>query len=296
MKVIRANTAGFCMGVSLALYKLDREIEQLATDSQDSSPNDVEHDSYIATYGPIIHNPQVLKKYEDMGVRCIHDIHNASANGRIVIRAHGIPQEEEQRLHACGAYVIDATCPKVKRAQLGIDEQRRTGRTLLLFGEASHPEVLGLLSYAGAGAIVFSDEESFEKIELSQESLYFLAAQTTQDRAAFERIKVRLQERLGHTVPTLETICDATRLRQEEAIAIAQQVDAMVVIGGFNSGNTRRLAAVAEDQGVFTVHVETTEQLPLEKLRTCKTIGLTAGASTPKDLIDTAEQLLASLS
>lgn len=316
MKVIRARTAGFCMGVSLALRKLDREIERAermreeedaarnsdvatSTAAEATKQNGAKTKSSpctrIATFGPIIHNPQVLEAYAGLGVRCLRSVEEATEGFRVVIRAHGIPQEQERALRELRADVVDATCPKVKKAQLGIDEQRRSGRTLLLFGEADHPEVRGLLSYAGDKARVFGSLQELETFELDPDTDYFLAAQTTQDRAAFEIIRQRLQERLGHHVPVLETICDATRLRQEEAIAIARRVDAMVVVGGFDSGNTRRLADVAAAQGVFTVHVENEKQLPVERLQQCATIGLTAGASTPKSIIDAAERFLESL-
>lgn len=280
------------MGVSLALRKLDREL------TDERSIGNATLQPHIATYGPIIHNPQVLEDYAARGVQCFNKTEEVTAKHRIIIRAHGIPQEVEHDIRNRGAYIIDATCPKVKKAQLGIDEQRRSGRTLLLFGEAEHPEVLGLLSYAGHGAIVFGDENELETLPLSNKTDYFLAAQTTQDRAAFERIKEQLYRRLGRAIPVLETICDATRLRQDEAVNIAQRVDAMLVVGGFTSGNTRRLADVAAAQGATTVHVENKAQLTpaqIEIFTQAQTIGLTAGASTPKYIIDAAEDFLLGL-
>lgn len=285
MKVIRAKTAGFCMGVSLALRKLDKEV--------DKGIHDATH--RLATFGPIIHNPQVLAAYEGLGVRCLRDTHGAAPGDRIIIRAHGVPQQIEADLKSTGAEIIDATCPKVKTAQLGIDKQRANGGTLLLFGEEDHPEVRGLLSYAGDDARVFGSLQELQELPLNDDTPYFLAAQTTQDRVAFADIIAWLQQRLGHEVPVLETICDATRRRQEEALAIASKVDAMVVVGGFDSGNTRRLADVARSLGVFTVHVETPEQLPADELQKKSVVGLTAGASTPKSLIDAVQVFLESL-
>ena len=272
MKIIRARTAGFCMGVSLALRKLDREV--------------TENNAPIATLGPIIHNPQVMAHYEERGVRCLRDTAQVVPGQRVVIRAHGIPVAEE---------AVDATCPKVKRAQLGIAEERGRGGTLLLFGEADHPEVRGLLSYAGEGAMVFGSLDELKGLALHDDTDYFLAAQTTQDRAAFEDVVAWLRQRLGREIPVLQTICDATRKRQQEAVDIARRVQAMVVVGGFDSGNTRRLADVARAQGVFTVHVETVDQLPVDELRKKSVIGLTAGASTPKSLIDAVQRFLESL-
>lgn len=281
MKIIRARTAGFCMGVSLALRKLDWEV--------------AESDKPIATLGPIIHNPQVMAHYEGRGVRCLRDTAQVAPGQRVVIRAHGIPVAEEAALKATGASVVDATCPKVKRAQLGIAEERGRGRVLLLFGEADHPEVRGLLSYAGEGGRVFGSLAELQGVSLCDGTEYFLAAQTTQDRVAFEGVVAWLRQRLGREVPVLQTICDATRKRQEEAVDIARRVEAMVVVGGFDSGNTRRLADVARAQGVFTVHVETADQLPAAELRKKARVGLTAGASTPKSLIDAVQRFLESL-
>lgn len=291
MNVIRARTAGFCMGVSLALRKLDREVDR-ATEATGAP---AAGRCRIATFGPIIHNPQVLEAYAGMGVRCLREVGEVEAGDHVVIRAHGVPQDQERALRARDALVVDATCPKVKKAQLGIEQQRHMGRTLLLFGEVDHPEVRGLLSYAGEGALVFGSVEELDDLPLCPETDYFLAAQTTQDRSAFESVREWLRTRLGHEVPVLETICDATRLRQQEAIDIARRVDAMVVVGGFDSGNTRRLADVAAAQGVFTVHVEHHDQLPVERLRGCGIIGLTAGASTPKSIIDATQRFLESL-
>lgn len=281
MKVVLAKTAGFCMGVGLALKKLDREVDN--------------NDGPIATLGPIIHNPQVLKEYEKLGVQCYADPAEAKSGQRVVIRAHGVPEQIEQRLAATGVDLVDATCPKVKRAQLGIARQSATGRTLLLFGEHDHPEVKGLLSYAGEGAVVFGTLEELKALDLDDSRHYFLAAQTTQDKHAFVSVVEWVRERFGHDVPVLETICDATRERQDEAIAIARSVDVMVVVGGFSSGNTRRLAEVAQAQGVPTYHVETPDQLPLDELRKHTVAGLTAGASTPKSIIDETQNLLKSL-
>ncbi len=281
MKVRRATTAGFCMGVSLALRKLDSELER--------------DDSAIVTLGPIIHNPQVLEHYATRGVRCVKDAEEARADDRVIIRAHGIPRDLENALRRHASDVVDATCPKVKRAQLGIARKRRDGYTLLLFGEKDHPEVRGLLSYAGPNAFVFGEFKEIEEYPFSPGARYCLAAQTTQDRNEFERIEQWLTERLGGALPVLRTICDATRERQEEAIRIAREVDAMVVVGGFTSGNTRRLADVAQAQGCPTVHVETPKDLDPALLGDAQIVGLTAGASTPRHIIDAMQKMLEEL-
>jgi 4-hydroxy-3-methylbut-2-enyl diphosphate reductase len=271
------------MGVDLALRKLD----QLLADNTGSVP--------IFTFGPIIHNPQVLDHYAALGVRRTEDPEAIEQGSIVLIRAHGVPRQMDERLAARGVSVADATCPKVKKAQMLIARQAGTGRILLLYGEEAHPEVRGLLSHASHGAIVFNSLEEIKALHLDPKDSYFLAAQTTQDESGFERIRDFLFTALGREIPVLYTICDATQQRQEEVIAIAKEVDFMVVVGGRDSGNTRRLVKVAEAQGVPCVHVETESELPLEKMRGKARIGLTAGASTPKNIIDAVESIIRAL-
>ncbi len=282
MEVVRARLAGFCMGVGLALKKLD----SLAGDG-DPRP------TYML--GPIIHNPQVLEHYARQGVRLAKTAQELPPGSRVVIRAHGIPRQDERELAERGVEVLDATCPKVKRAQLLIGEQAEAGRTLLLFGEDDHPEVRGLLSYAGADAFVFETPQELAAQALDPGRHYFLAAQTTQDRQGFEQIRQDLARRLDEDVPALETICDATRLRQDEAIRLAGKVDCVVVAGGKASGNTRRLAQVIEAQGTPAILVETVDDLLAHDLRKYGRVGLTAGASTPKSIIDGIDAYLRGL-
>ena len=282
MEVVRARLAGFCMGVGLALKKLD---DLLAKDS--SRP------TYML--GPIIHNPQVLADYASRGVGLAKTVGEVPSGSRVVIRAHGIPADEERELLERGVEVVDATCPKVKRAQLLIGEQAGTGRRLLLFGEDDHPEVRGLLSYAGEGAFVFETPEELAVHPLDPQTPYFLAAQTTQDRQGFEQIKADLNLRLPNKVVVLQTICDATRLRQDEAISLAAKADCVIVAGGKASGNTRRLAQVIEAQQTPTILVETVDDLQGVDVLKYGRMGLTAGASTPKRIIDEIEAHLRAL-
>jgi 4-hydroxy-3-methylbut-2-enyl diphosphate reductase len=274
MKTIHlAKTAGFCMGVALALKKLDQAIA------------DKQADQEIFTQGPIIHNPQVLKKYQGQGVFECQSIDELGPRSIVVIRAHGIPLALQQAIEQTGATIVDATCPKVKKAQTLIARNSEQGRHLLLFGEKDHPEVKGLVSYAHTGFTVFESIKDLENILNTLSVPCFLAAQTTQDREEFQAIHARILDVLG-TIPVMDTICTATKERQLEAISIAKEVEFMVVVGGKNSGNTRRLAQVASATETPCCHVERKEELPLERLTACTTIGLTAGASTPQEVID----------
>ena len=206
----------------------------------------------------------------------------------MVIRAHGVPRQDEEFLRQSGATLVDATCPRVKKAQLAIARATADGSSLLLFGEADHPEVRGLISYACCKSHVFTDLATLEGMELDSGQSWVLASQTTQNAGLFEEIRAYLEKKLPR-LKVLATICDATDERQAEALAIAKDVEAMVVVGGRQSGNTRRLASLAAGCGITTYHVEEIRELTEQDFAGKTTVGLTAGASTPKPLIDAAE-------
>jgi len=283
MEFIRAKSAGFCMGVSLALHKLDEIIEKKS----------ISGDIYIL--GSIIHNPQVVAEYAEKGIISADSPEEIPAGSIVVIRAHGITKQVQYSLSQRGIHVIDATCPKVKDACLLIEENTNKGRVLLLFGEKAHPEVKCLLSYSAADAFVFGSLEECQKCDLDPDLKYCFAAQTTQDKHIFDAISRELFKRKGLDLVILPTICDATRMRQTEATKIADQSDFVIVAGGYNSSNTRRLAQVVQTVGTTALHVETVDELPLDDLRKFQKIGLTAGASTPKKIVDQIQAALESL-
>ena len=282
VEVVLAKTAGFCMGVDLALRRLDKLVAAA-------------EDRPIYILGPIIHNPQVLKKYAEQGVTMADTPADVPSGAFVVIRAHGITRQVEAELVARDVQIKDATCPRVKTAQLLIARNTQDGRELLLYGEADHPEVAGLVSYAENGFFVFGSEEELNGYSLSGDKSYVFAAQTTQDRVLFDKMAHRLTADANLDVIVLETICDATKLRQKEANELAAEVDFMVVVGGYNSGNTRRLAQVVSDRGTPCKHVEIIDDLSLDGLAQYKKVGVTAGASTPRHLIDEVLAALESL-
>lgn len=288
MKVLRARTAGFCMGVSLALKKLDKALEKENCSEPGLASR---HSRRIVTLGPIIHNPQVLQEYAEKGVVCVPHTDGILPGDRVIIRAHGIPCQVEDVLTQIGVCVEDATCPKVKKAQLAIAEATREGAKLLLFGEADHPEVQGLVSRAPHGYYVFDSLAALEALPLQTDGHYVLASQTTQEKAIFDLVEERLKKSFT-TLPVLATICDATCERQTEAVNIASQVQAMVVVGGRESGNTRRLVDVVRAKNIPTFHVEIVEELFVDNFKEISSVGLTAGASTPKSLIDAVHNFL----
>ena len=282
MHIIKVRTAGFCMGVGLALRKLDQALMERSGQTASAGGR-------LLMLGPIIHNPQVLAYYTEQGVVQADTPDDVRPEDTVLIRAHGIPQESEAILLKKGAMLIDATCPKVKQAQLAIAKATEGGIPLYLFGEEEHPEVRGLVSYACGSCHVFGSLAALQQ-EKNLHGPAVLAAQTTQERLEFEAIQEWLAARVSLTV--LSTICDATKKRQEETRRVALHSDAMLVVGGQTSGNTRRLADVIRSCGVPVWHIETAAEAPLEQLKGMKTIGLTAGASTPRALIDEVERLL----
>lgn len=283
MEIVRAQRAGMCMGVNLALSKLDDLIARMPQPGS------------LFILGSIIHNPQVVRAYAEKGVVTVHSPAEIPAGATAVIRAHGVTKEVENELNQRGVQVVDATCPKVKAACLLIEKHTASGRVLLLYGEATHPEVKCLLSYAAAGAFVFDSQEACDALTLDPACSYCLAAQTTQDKAIFKEISTALKSRVDLDLIVLHTICDATRERQDEAVRIAHEVDFVVVAGGYESSNTRRLAQVVLAQGTPALHIETAEDLPLAELKKYRRIGLTAGASTPKGIVDEIERVLKTL-
>lgn len=289
MSIMRARTAGFCMGVSLALQKL--AAAQAKRDALCAQTSGKEEQSRLVMLGPIIHNPEVLSEFESKGVIIAKDTASLLPGDTVVIRAHGIPRADEEYMRNLGVRLIDATCPKVKKAQLAIAEATADGASLLLFGEEDHPEVRGLVSYAGGECLVFSSPEP----PVIPAPPLVLAAQTTQDRSVFDDMSRQLRL-VQPEVTILYTICDATAKRQKETVDIARKVDMMLVIGGRDSGNTRRLVDVARAEGVEALHVERMSELPTDEvLCGYAHIGLTAGASTPREHVDAVERHLISL-
>ena len=281
MRVVRAKSAGFCMGVARALEKLDAALN-------------AKKGGRILTFGPIIHNPQVLADYEQKGVVCTENISDARRGDRVIIRAHGIPVPVEAMLKGAGVKLIDATCPRVKKAQMGIAGQSSLGRRLLLLGETEHPEVRGLVSHALPDAFVFASLKELKELSPDPDGDWFFATQTTQAVEEFNKVVAWINGHMKKNIPVLSTICGATRRRQQDVVNLARQVETVVVVGGLTSGNTRRLAQIVEERGIPAIHIETAEQLPGERLKSLKTVGLTAGASTPKNRIDEVQRVLES--
>lgn len=267
MKVRLAKTCGFCMGVRRAMELVLNE------SNRKSGP--------LYTYGPLIHNKQVLALLESKGVKVVDHL-DGSSEGRIVIRAHGIPPKDRQILRESGMTVLDATCPKVARVQAVIRYHTKKGYTGLIVGDEDHPEVVGLKGYAEGPIHVVRGVEDLSRLKV--DGPLFIVAQTTQDENRYGQVVDALKD---HTPAPLvfDTICGATRLRQEEVKSLAGEVDGLVVVGGRHSGNTQRLVQIAKEAGLLTFHVETDKELDRATLSHMGVVGVTAGASTPNWMI-----------
>jgi len=272
MKVILAKTAGFCMGVRRAMEMV------MAESNKKEGP--------LFTFGPLIHNKQVLGLLEAKGIKATDDTTGLSS-GRILIRAHGIPPRQREKLQNSGLKVIDATCPKVTRVQAIIRHQSNKDRSTIIVGDKNHAEVIGLMGYSKNPAHII--EKKADVANLPQMENPFVVAQTTQDAEDFKEIVAALQVRFPD-IQVFDTICDATHERQAEVRTFKSQVEGVVVVGGYHSANTQRLAKISEEEHLPTFHVETEKELPREALSRMKVIGLTAGASTPHWLIKNVMQ------
>jgi len=277
MKIVVAKTAGFCMGVRRAV--------ELALDAPAQYPEP------IYTFGPLIHNPQVLALFAEKGVTVLEEIPE-HGTGTVLVRAHGIPPGTRRRLKEAGFKVINATCPRVIKVQSIIKSHASKGHAVIIIGDQDHPEVVGLLGYAGEQKFVVASLEALKALPEFERAI--IVAQTTQNLREYKQIKAwAAQERPHYKI--FHTICDSTEKRQAEVRRIAREVDAVLVVGGRNSGNTQRLAAIVHAVGKPAFHVETEDELDTEALAQVRNLGITAGASTPswiiKRVLRTVEQI-----
>lgn len=280
MKILIAKTAGFCMGVRRAVEMVMDTAGELV--------------GPIYTFGPLIHNAQVLDLLDSKGIRVLTEI-PARGTGTVLIRAHGVPPKTKLQLKKAGFTVVDATCPRVIKVQSIIGRHAKKGYASIIIGDENHPEVIGLLGYAGQNGHVAG---SFQELDaLPQFDRAIVVAQTTQNTEFYDAVKKWVREK-HPTYEIFDTICDSTERRQAEVKHLSTDVDAVIVVGGRNSGNTQRLVEIAASSGKPTYHVETEEDLnalDLKELTALRLIGITAGASTPNWIIKRVYKALESL-
>ena len=245
----------------------------------------------ICTYGPLIHNPQVLNSLAEKGITVIDEIPE-SACGTVLIRAHGVPPETKARLTHAGYDVIDATCPRVIKVQSIIKTHSARGYAVIIIGDRDHPEVVGLLGFAANRGHVVGSMDALEALPAFDQAI--IVAQTTQNMAFFEAVQSWAQKRYPH-YRVFDTICDSTTRRQSEVKRLAECAEAVIVVGGKSSGNTQRLAEIAQKTGKPTFHIETEDELAPAQLANAQSIAITAGASTPNWIIKRVYRALETL-
>ncbi|MCM1175445.1 MAG: 4-hydroxy-3-methylbut-2-enyl diphosphate reductase [Blautia sp.] len=272
MEVILAKNAGFCFGVKRAV---DTVYEQAGTEGK------------LYTYGPIIHNEGVVKDLEKKGVYSIASEAELDGitEGTVVIRSHGVPEAICKKIEERGLRCVDATCPFVKRIHDIVSRESAAGRQIVVIGNAGHPEVEGILGWCRTPAIVIESLEEAEKFSYQGEKELCVVSQTTYNYNKFQDI-VEIFEQKGYNVIVVNTICNATEVRQTEARKIASQVDVMIVIGGNHSSNTQKLYEICRQECENTYFIQTLDDLYLELPESVRLVGITAGASTPNNIIE----------
>jgi len=268
MEIILAKSAGFCFGVKRATKMAFQEAES-------GNP-----DTY--TLGSIIHNPQVVDKLASAGVSVKNDVENIN-QGTVIIRSHGVTLDEIDRAKKKGLRIVDATCPFVKKAQDLTTLLREEGYFVVIVGDEEHPEVKSIISYGGKDVIVVNSPDKLET--LPKKKKIGVVAQTTQ---SFDNLKAIVNECLGKVgeLRVFNTICGATAIRQDQSRDIALEVDCMIVVGGYSSANTNRLAEICKSIQPNTHQVEVAAELDSAWFSGVKRVGVTAGASTPEWIID----------
>jgi 4-hydroxy-3-methylbut-2-enyl diphosphate reductase len=265
MNIKIAENAGFCYGVMRAIKMADDAIQK---------------HTKIYSLGPIIHNPQVVEEYEKKGLKVLESLDRVDAP--VLIRSHGVPPETYRNIEKKGIEYIDATCPFVKEAQDYAKELYLAGYTVVIFGDKNHPEVKAHLGYADYKAHIINSPDEAKKIVAEKIGII---SQTTQSVERFAMVVAELSKNTKE-LKVFNTICDATEKRQKSAMQLAKASDLMVVIGGKNSANTRKLYEICKQYCTNVYHIETESEIKTEWFRNVENIGITAGASTPSYMIE----------
>jgi 4-hydroxy-3-methylbut-2-enyl diphosphate reductase len=267
MKIFLADKAGFCFGVKRAI----------------NTAYEAAGKGHVYCLGPLIHNPQEVERLRKAGIETVTDFSTLKPGDSLIIRSHGVPPHVLTQARDMGLTIIDLTCPFVGKAQRDAEVLQKEGYQVVVVGEKKHPEVQSILGYAGEDAIVVETGEDIEGLKLR--ARLGVVAQTTQSYSNFSEIVLKLL-RLSKELKVFNTICSSTKERQNAASVLASQVDVVLVVGGRNSANTSRLATLCRQEGKPTYHIEVAEEIQAKWLEGIRTIGVTAGASTPDWVVD----------
>ena len=267
-----AKSAGFCFGVKRAVELVYEEAKKGGD---------------IYTYGPIIHNEEVVGDLENKGVRVINspeEIDNLKS-GTIIIRSHGISKDIYDRMINNGLNVIDATCPFVKKIHNIVSEESNKGNVIVIVGNKDHPEVQGIKGWSNGETYIIDSKEEIDKITINNGKKVCVVAQTTFNFNKFKELVEILTKRV-YDIIAVNTICNATKERQTEAKSLALESDAMIVIGGRHSSNTQKLYQICKSECDNTMYIQTLDDLVIDELTSVRSVGITAGASTPNNIIE----------
>lgn len=274
MKVTVAKSAGFCFGVKRAV---DAVYTQLENTSQS-----------IYTYGPIVHNEAVVEDLKKRGVTVISSIDELPEfkPGKMIIRAHGIPKADYDIIRKYGYEIFDATCPFVSKVHDIVEKYSALCYHVIIIGNEKHPEVFGIKGWCDPiHTTVIETKEEAMRFSVPLEEKICIVSQTTFKKIKFQELVEIISEK-GYDITVLNTICNATEERQTEAAKIAGEVDAMIVIGSKTSSNTQKLYEICKDRCEHTYYVQTWDDLTSVTFQSCDNVGITAGASTPKNIIE----------
>ena len=285
MEIILAKSAGFCPGVRRAVdmvYEQTKEKEGIES---------------VYTYGPIIHNDEVVKDLEEKGVKVIHSLDELDhlVKGTVIIRSHGVSRHTCETIEAKGFHIVDATCPFVKRIHNIVEEQGKEGRDIIIIGNPEHPEVQGIQGWCLTPSTVIHTVDEAVSFSQQNDKKLCIISQTTFNYIKFKEL-VEILCKKGYDINCINSICNATAVRQEEARTIASKADAMIVIGDKNSSNTQKLYEISKKECENTYYIQTLVDLDLTAFESIRNVGITAGASTPNNIIEEVHTAMSEMS
>lgn len=281
-KITIAESAGFCFGVKRAIDTVYQHIEK---------------DEKVYTFGPIIHNEEVVNDLDAKGVKVINNLEelNESTKGTIIIRSHGVSKEVQEEIEKSNLTVIDATCPFVKKIHRIAENESVERRHIVIIGNPNHPEVVGIIGWAKGPVTVIESIEDANNFSVEKDKKLCIVAQTTFSYKKFKDL-VEIISKKGYDILVLNTICNATEERQTAARELASQSDAMIVIGGKNSSNTQKLYEICKEECEDTYYIQTLSDLDLNQFKSFRSVGITAGASTPNNIIKEVHTTMSEMS
>ncbi len=274
IEVELAKNAGFCFGVKRAMEAVTEQLNQ-------------NHCQPIYTFGPLIHNGEVVRELENKGVRVVSSLDELRviSRGIMIIRSHGVSKETYEMMQSAGFLCVDATCPFVKRIHKIVEKRSTEGEHIIIVGNNGHPEVDGIKGWCAETPVIIESKEAAENFTTKLSGKFCIVSQTTFNYNKFKDI-VEIIQKKGYDINVVDTICNATRERQEEAEALALRADVMIVIGDKNSSNTRKLYEICKNKCAMTHFIQTLDDLHLELPKSVRLVGITAGASTPNNIIE----------